>query len=102
MKRLLLIVLIICMSFVILSSTDIIDNKEVVARDCKCRIMVECYYPGYQLGVDLPFVSKIVYSCAEAKEFMNYMSETVEYPDDWMEVPKYSVPVFFFIYPTKS
>ena len=98
MKRLLLIILIICVIFVM---TDTIAKKELDAKDCKCCIMVECYYPGYQSGVDLPFASKIVYSCAEAKEFMNYMSETVEYPDDWMEVPKYSAPVFFFVYPAK-
>jgi len=100
MKKI-IFVLIIFMSFIILSSTDFISNKEIVAMDCKCYIMIECYYPGYQSGVDLPFASKIVYSCAEAKEFMNYMSETVEYPDDWMEVPKYSAPVFFFVYPAK-
>ena len=89
MKRLLLIVLIICMSFVILSSTDIIDNKEVVARDCKCRIMVECYYPGYKPGIDLPFASKIVYSCAEAKGYRQYISIV----EDQL--------VFFFMYPAK-
>ena len=84
MKRF-LIVLIICMSFVILSSIDTIDNMEVVARDCKCRIMVECYYPGYQPGIDLPFASKIIYSCAEAEEYMQHISQ----------------PAFFFIYPAK-
>ncbi len=104
MKKLVLIVL-ICISFVVLSSTDFINNinnKEVTAKDCVCAMVVECYYPGYKPGIDLPFASRIVYSCTEAKEYMNYMSETVEYPDNWMEVPEYSAPVFFFIYPAKS
>ena len=93
------------MSFVILSSTDTIDNKEVVARDCKCCIMVECYYPGYQPGVDLPFASKIVYSCEEAEEYMQRISQKIQkigYPDGWMEVPEYCEPVFFFLYPAEK
>lgn len=104
MKRL-LIVLIICMSFVILSSIDIINNKEVIAKDCKCRIMVECYYPGYESGIDLPFASKIVYSCEEAEEYMQRISQKIQkigYPDDWMKAPAYSREVFFFLYPAKS
>lgn len=79
----------------IVSSVEFINNK----KDCVCSMVIECYYPGYKSGIDLPFASKIVYSCAEAKEYMEYMSEIVEYPDDWMEVPEYSAPVFFFMYP---
>jgi len=103
MKKLLLTFLVICISLVILSSTDTIDNKEVVARGCKCRIMVECYYPGYRPGIDLPFASKIVYSCAEADEYMQYiLSQTIEYPDGWMEVPEYCERAFFFLYPAPA
>jgi len=101
MKKLVLIV-IICMSFVILSSTDTIDNKEVTTKDCVCAMVVECYYPGYQSGVDLPFASKIVYSCDEAEKYMQHISQTVEYPDG-IDIPnKYSAPVFFFLYPAES
>ena len=82
MKRLLLIILIICVIFVM---TDTIAKKELDAKDCKCCIMVECYYPGYKPGIDVPFARKIVYSCEEAEEYMQHISQ----------------PAFFFLYPAK-
>lgn len=100
MKRLLLIVLIICGLCLLLQGTVATGNK-VVAENCICHIVVECYYPGYVPG-DLPFASQTVNSCTKAEEYMRYMSETVKYPNDWIEIPSYSPPVFFFLYPAKS
>jgi len=94
MKKLLLIVLIICSLFFVIAgcgvqniATVAADDEKIV--DCVCHIVVECYYPGYQPGVDSPFASKIVYSCAEAEVYMEYIAT------------KTSTPVFFFMYPAK-
>ena len=98
MKKMLTI-FIIC-SLCLLLCIIIVTRHKVVEENCACSVMVECYYPGYKPGVDLPFASKIVYSGAEANEYMEYMSsQEIKYPDDWIEVPKYSSPVFFYLYP---
>jgi hypothetical protein len=101
--RRLLIVLIICSLFFVIAWCGV----QNIPEDCVCRIMVECYYPGYKPGIDLPFASKIVHSCEEAEEYMQRISKKIQkigYPDDW-EVPTYSgevFEVFFFLYPAKS
>jgi hypothetical protein len=103
MKRF-LIVLIICSLFFVIAWCGIPSVATEGKEDCVCRIMVECYYPGYQPGVDLAFASKIVNSCEEAEKYMQRISQKIQkigYPDDW-EVPTYSgevFEVFFFLYP---
>jgi len=89
MKRLLLIVLIICAFCLLLQGTVATGNK-VFAKNCICCTRVECYYPGYKPGIDLPFASKVVYSCAEAKEYRRYVTE------------KEDRLIFFSMYPAKD
>ena len=97
MKKL-LIVLIICSFCFLLQDNTIFGDK--IVEDCVCAIMVECYYPGYKSGIDPPFASKIVYSCDEANKYMKYMSsQEIKYPDNWIEIPKYCPPVFFYLHP---
>ena len=103
MKRRLFIILVTCIGLIILSLIGVIDEKKAVAKNCECNIMVECYYPGYKPGIDTPFASRIVYSCAEVKEYTRYISETTEYLDE-VNIHKSSVspPVFFYIYSAQA
>ena len=98
MKKL-LIVLIIC-SLCLLLQDNVVSGDKVVEENCVCSIIVECHFPGYRPGTDLPFASQTVSSCAEAEEYMQYISETVEYSDG-VDIPKSSTKVFFYIYHEK-
>lgn len=103
MKRWLFIILVTCIGLVILGSIGTLDEKKVVAKNFECNIVVECYHPGYRPGVDAPFASRIIYSCAEVKEYIQYIFETFE-SSDGVDIHKSSVSslVFFYIYSAQA